>query len=155
MDARKGIDNQTSLRGGRVYSYSSSCSYTPVVSFEEANALRARILLLQQEKEEVEASLHKSTYEKNQLVRSLQQEELKFKDLQTRYDLKEDKAGKLKTCLSQATSGLGSLHEQLANAQHEAGRWGLLWDQTIKEKSEMRKGFEGRILELTRLLKES
>lgn len=43
----------------------------PVVSFEEANALRAKILLLEQEKEEVEASLHKSTYEKNKLVWSL------------------------------------------------------------------------------------
>lgn len=71
------------------------------------------------------------------------------------YDLKEDKTGMLMTCLSQAESGLASLHEQLEHAQHKAGTWGLLWDQTIKEKSEMRKGFEGRILELTQLLKES
>lgn len=67
----------------------------------------------------------------------------------------EDKAGKLKTFLNQADSSLGSLKEQLAHTQHRPGRWGLPWDQIIKERSEMRKGFEGRILELTQLLKES
>ena len=30
-----------------------------------------------------------------------------------------------------------------------------MWDQTMKEKSELRKGLEGRIQELTQLLKES
>lgn len=57
--------------------------------------------------------------------------------------------------MNQADSGLGSLHEQLEEAQIETGRWGKLWDQTIKEKSELRKWLEGRIQELTQLLKES
>lgn len=128
---------------------------TPLVSHEEADSLRARILQLEQEKDEMEASLHKSTFEKNQLSWGLQQEELKLQELQERFNQKNDKAGKLKTCLNQADSGLGSLHEQLLHAQRESGRWGLLWNQTMKERSEAKKGFEPRILELTRCLKES
>lgn len=55
--------------------------------------------------------------------------------------------------MNQADSGLGSLHEQLEEAQIEAGRWGKLWNLAMKEKSELRKGLEGRIQELTQLLK--
>lgn len=36
----------------------------PMVSFKEANDLKARILHLEKEKEEVEARLHKSTFKK-------------------------------------------------------------------------------------------
>lgn len=110
---------------------------------------------LEQEKEEVEACLHKSTLKKNQLKWDLQQQETKFNKLNEKYDKNREKAGKYKTCLNQANSGLRSLHEQLEEAQIEAGKWGNLWDQTIKEKSELRKGLEGRIKELTQLLKES
>lgn len=121
----------------------------PMISLEEAEGLRAKIMQLEAEKEEVENQLHKTTFEKNQVSWNLQQEELKFKELQERFDQKTDRAGKLKTCLNQADSGLESLHEQLEKAQDDNGRWRLLWDRTLEERKEMRMGFECRILELT------
>lgn len=57
--------------------------------------------------------------------------------------------------MNQEDSGLGSLHEQLEEAQIEAGKWGSLWNLATKEKSESRKGFEARIQDLTQLLKET
>lgn len=125
----------------------------PAISFEEANDLKARILQLEQEKEEVEVRLNKTTAEKNQLKWDLQQQETKFNALKEKYGQKKDKTKRIKTCLNQADSGLGSLHEQLEEAQIEADRWGKLWNQAMKEKSELRKGLEGRIQELTQLSK--
>lgn len=121
----------------------------PAISFEEANDLKARILQLEQEKEEVEVRLNKTTAEKNQLKWDLQQQETKFNALKEKYDQKKDKVKKVKTCLNQADSGLGSLHGKLEESQIETHRWGKLWNQAMKEKSVLRKGLEGRIQELT------
>lgn len=127
----------------------------PVMFFEKANYLKDWILQLDQEKEKFKACLHKSTFEKNQLKWDLEQQESKFKALKEKYDKKKDKAKRYKTFLNQVDSLLRSLHEQLEKAQIEDGKWVNLYNQVIKQNSELRKGLEGRIQELTQLLKDS
>lgn len=72
----------------------------PAISFEEENDLKAQILQLEQEKEEVQVHLNKSTTEKNQLKWDLQQQETKFNTLKEKYDKKKGKAKRIKTCLN-------------------------------------------------------
>lgn len=61
------------------------------MSFKESNDLKVWILQLEQEKEEVEAFLHKSNFEKNQLKWDLQQQDTKFNVLKEKYDKKKEK----------------------------------------------------------------
>lgn len=83
----------------------------------------------------------------------LKKGETEFKELKEKYDKKKAKWKRYKTCLNQAKSGLGSLHEQLEETQAEVGKWGSLWN--LASKSEMRNGAETRNQDLTQLLKDT
>ncbi|KAK2428905.1 hypothetical protein QL285_027389 [Trifolium repens] len=126
-----------------------------LTSVEEVDVLKATIEHLEKEKEDLQQQLHQTSYERNKFKFHFEEKTKQLKRSKEMVEEERVKKERVDECLEGVTNKMRERNDRLNQAWKEINDWKDLWNRTLKERKEMREGFEARILNLTATLKES
>jgi chromosome segregation ATPase len=125
------------------------------MSMEEVNDLRATIIRLEKEKEEVKNNLHQVSYERNKLNFDLTKAKKRIEKIEETAKEEKEKKERVSAGLAGATKETQKHKRWLEEAKKEVRTLRGLWEKTLKGKNEMKEQFEEQILNITTSLQES
>jgi chromosome segregation ATPase len=125
------------------------------ISIEEVNELKTSIDRLKREKEALQQDLYQANYEKNELTFKLKEGTKQVNVAKKEAEEEKRKRKKVAACLAGSTEEIRGRNRLLDIALKEIDDVIKAWEEILKGKSQLKEGFEARILNITTSLQES